>query len=118
LSAIASVSADPWIASSSGSSSSTPADPAEDRAEDQGHGIAELDRAHLDGDDRDEPVEQADDVEEPGRYLLGDYHRHMVVLRPAAAFCIPVLDRADDVRLVGRAELQLDLVTGVRQRVV
>lgn len=43
---------------------------------------AHLDRAYLNGNDRDEPVEQADDVEEPGGDLPGDDHGYMLVLRP------------------------------------
>src|SRR5262249_13164387 len=78
----------------------------------------ELDRGHLNGDDRNEPIEQADDVEEPGRYLLGDDHGDVLILRPPPALSVPVLDGADDVRLVSRAELQLNLVTSICQRVV
>ncbi len=38
----------------------------------------------------------------------------MLVLRIAALLDVPVLDRADDVDLVGGAQLDLDLVASVR----
>ena len=48
--------------------------------------------------------------------VLGDQHRTMIVLRVALPLDVSVLDRADEVRLVRRAELKLDFVAapGVR----
>jgi hypothetical protein len=80
--------------------------------------VTDLEELDVDGDDRDLAVEQADDVEEPGGDVLGDDDRDVLVLGVAAPFVVPVLDGADDVRLVGRAELELDLVAGVGLGVV
>ena len=63
------------------------------------------------------PFEQADHVEEAARHVLRDEHSHVLVLRIATLLDVPVLDGTDDVRLVGRAELELDLIAGVRLRV-
>ena len=72
-----------------------------------------MEGAQLDRDKRDEAVEQADHVEEPAGDVLGDEDRDVVVLGIALPLDVPVLDGADDVRLVGLAELDLDFVPPV-----
>ncbi len=67
--------------------------------------------ADLDGDESDRLVEQADYVEEPAGDVLCDDDRNMIALRLTGLLDVPVLDRADDVRLVGGTQLQLYLVT-------
>jgi hypothetical protein len=64
---------------------------------------AEVQRPHLDCDQRNGLVEQADDVEEAAGVVFGDNDGDMVELGVAGFLDIPVLDRADDVGLVGRA---------------
>ena len=75
--------------------------------------VADLQEAHLNRDERNVAVEQADDVEEPGRDLFGHDHGAMVVLRIALALDVPVLDRADNVGFVSGAQLDLNLVAGL-----
>lgn len=88
----------------------------EHRSRGQREHIADLEGAQLDRDERNKPLEQADHVEESAGDVLSDNHRDMLVLRVSAALQVPVLDGSDDMSLVGRTQLNLDLIPGRRLR--
>jgi len=60
----------------------------------------------------------ADDVQEPACDVLGDDHCRVVVLGISLSLDVPILDGSDDVRFVGFAQLNLDLVPPVRLRIL
>jgi hypothetical protein len=69
---------------------------------------------HLNRDQRDEAVEQPNDVQEPTGDLLRDNDRRVVVLRIALPLDVPVFEGADDVRFIGLSELDLDFEATIR----
>ena len=79
--------------------------------------VVDLDGVELNRHERDEPVEQADHVEEPCRDLLGHDDGDVLVLGPPATLVVPILDRPHDVRLISGSELKLDFVPRRRLRV-
>ena len=59
-------------------------------------------------------IKQADDIQKPARDVFGHNHGCVLILRESPSFDVPVLDCSDDVALVCRAELDLNLVSPVR----
>ena len=61
-------------------------------------------------------VEQRDDVQKAARDVLRDQDCAMVILRIALPLDVPILDGSNDMGLVCRAELKLNLIAtfGVR----
>lgn len=64
----------------------------------------------LKSNDRNEPIEEADDIEESRCDFFGDDDGDVLSILIAKTFKVPVLERSDDVRLIDGAELYFYLV--------
>ena len=85
-----------------------------DLSKHQGELVTYLDRAYLKSDKGNEAVEQAYYVQEATRDVLSYDDSRVVILRIALTLDVPVLNGADDVRLVGPTELNLNLIALTR----
>src|SRR5438067_95032 len=72
-------------------------------------------RGDLKRDQRNKAIEQCDYVEKAACDVLGDDDRGVVVLRVPLTLDIPIFDRANDVGLIGLAQLDLDFVALARR---
>src|SRR5262249_2706326 len=69
--------------------------------------------AHLDGYERNRPIEERDNIEKAGCDLLSNDHRRVVIFRISVSLQVPVFDSSKDMALIGRTELKLDLVSAI-----
>ena len=73
-----------------------------------------LTRSHLDGHERDHPVEETDNVQKTTGYVFSNNHGGVFILRITFPFNIPIFYGANNMAFVGGAELDLNLVSPSR----
>jgi hypothetical protein len=76
--------------------------------------IPELQGLHLKCDKRDRAVEELYDVQESTGNVFRYQYRAMIVLWVSLAFNVPILNRANYVRFIRDAELELHFVSALR----
>ena len=74
---------------------------------------SDLNRGHLNGDEWNETVEEADNVQETACDVLRNNNCRVIVLRIAFAFDVPVLEGPDDVGFICPSKLDFNLVSAV-----